>query len=105
MTMLCFYPQRGKKSVELSLSDWLDGIQKTVKASIKEAKDKESEGELPCSSRRACTSFMHMYRFHEPIFKKPEKEGVGRAHYPSPNLRPLSAPCRIEAFLIFLNEG
>ncbi len=33
-----------KKSVELSINDWLDGIQKTVRASIKEAKDKKSEG-------------------------------------------------------------
>ena len=33
-----------KKEVELSLNDWLDGIQKTVRNSMQEAKDKESEG-------------------------------------------------------------
>ena len=32
------------KEVHLSLHDWLDGIQKTVRNSIKEARDKESEG-------------------------------------------------------------
>jgi E3 ubiquitin-protein ligase UBR2 len=40
------------KYVELSLNDWLDGIQKTVKSSIQQAKDKDTEDDsflfVPC---------------------------------------------------------
>ncbi|XP_005107156.1 E3 ubiquitin-protein ligase UBR2 isoform X1 [Aplysia californica] len=43
---------RDKKTVELKFDDWLDGIQKTVVNSIKEAEDKESKDDLllfqPC---------------------------------------------------------
>jgi len=31
----------------LSLSDWLDGIQKTVKHSIQQCRDPESQGDIP----------------------------------------------------------
>ena len=31
--------------MDLSVNDWLDGIQKTVRSSIQEAKDRESQGE------------------------------------------------------------
>ena len=36
-----------EKEVELSVNDWLDGIQKTVRSSIQEAKDRESQGKNP----------------------------------------------------------
>ena len=35
-----------EKEVDLSVNDWLDGIQKTVRSSIQEAKDRESQGAL-----------------------------------------------------------
>ena len=38
--VLCY----SQKEVELSVNDWLDGIQKTVRSSIQEAKDRESQG-------------------------------------------------------------
>lgn len=34
------------KSVDLSFNDWLDGIQKSVKRSIKETEDKEANGKI-----------------------------------------------------------
>ncbi|KAI0239314.1 E3 ubiquitin-protein ligase UBR2 [Lamellibrachia satsuma] len=41
-----------EKEVDLSVNDWLDGIQKTVRSSIQEAKDRESQEEaylfVPC---------------------------------------------------------
>lgn len=33
-----------EKEVDLSLTDWLDGLQKTVKNSIQQHRDKESQG-------------------------------------------------------------
>ena len=33
-----------RKVIDLSLNDWLDGLQKTVRCSIQEHQDKESEG-------------------------------------------------------------
>ena len=40
------------KEVELSLNDWLDGLQKTVDASIQKAQDEESQGiEVPSADR------------------------------------------------------
>uniref|UniRef100_A0A0L8GI50 E3 ubiquitin-protein ligase n=1 Tax=Octopus bimaculoides TaxID=37653 RepID=A0A0L8GI50_OCTBM len=36
-----------QKAVDLSFNDWLDGIQKTVQASVKAAVDKESEALIP----------------------------------------------------------
>ena len=36
---------RDSEVVELSFNDWLDGIQKTVKGSIQEQQDKQSEGD------------------------------------------------------------
>lgn len=34
----------------LSLSDWIDGIQKTVKHSIQQCRDPESQGHIPLMS-------------------------------------------------------
>ena len=45
---LCF----SQKEVELSVNDWLDGIQKTVRSSIQEAKDRESQGKSPRANVR-----------------------------------------------------
>ncbi|XP_041351534.1 E3 ubiquitin-protein ligase UBR2-like isoform X2 [Gigantopelta aegis] len=46
------YPAGNKKEVDLRFDDWLDGIEKTVQNSIKEAQDKESEDDFslfqPC---------------------------------------------------------
>ena len=44
-----------RKEVDLSLNDWLDGIQKTVQASVREAKDEESEGEYSTALERLST--------------------------------------------------
>ena len=44
---------RESESVDLSFDDWLDGIQKTVKASIQEQQDQQSEGK---SSEKYCNS-------------------------------------------------
>ena len=40
-----FYTYSDKEEIELPISDWLDGLQKTVRASIqKQTKEQESEG-------------------------------------------------------------
>ena len=50
ITLLCIASDHipvlccSEKEVELSVNDWLDGIQKTVRSSIQEAKDRESQG-------------------------------------------------------------
>ena len=44
-TRQLFYTSSDKKEIELPISDWLDGLQKTVRASIqKQTKEQESEG-------------------------------------------------------------
>ena len=44
-TRQLFYTFSDKKEIELPISDWLDGLQKTVRASIqKQTKEQESEG-------------------------------------------------------------
>ena len=42
--MLVTWFQRDEMEVELSLTDWLDGIQKTVKHSIQQHKDSQTQG-------------------------------------------------------------
>lgn len=47
-----------EKEVDLSLTDWLDGLQKTVKNSIQQHRDKESQGTAaPFGLRTNCYSF------------------------------------------------
>lgn len=49
--MFTFLSER--REVDLSFNDWLDGIQKTVHASIMAERDKESEGlSIICSKSR-----------------------------------------------------
>ena len=54
IVLLCLCDASAVEPV-LSLSDWLDGIQKTVKHSIQQCRDPESQGltalsSLPCNS-------------------------------------------------------